>query len=429
MATQNSSSHGFGCEVSCQAWLGFHVGCSGRFSRLGHSRQLCCELPRSGRCDSRSPAVAARPSLQGSTVQSCSQGRRNPNTTGRHDCFSGALHGFTLVELLVVIAIIGILVALLLPAVQAAREAARRTQCANNLKQIALAVHNFHDTYKQIPAAASWDESPTWFVLIMPFMEEQQQFDQWVLDVRWHSGSNRAVLKDYKAGLGQVQGYRCPSRMRPAGEFHGRCVAYDEPFMIAPYGDYAGNAGTHYLCCNYTHFYPSGQAFGRNGSPHKGYMHSHDGVIMQQPWGANCCTPYKSMLSFKAIVDGLSNTWLLGEKHVVEGRHGPTCDTKANCDAGCDGTWAGSNEWNQVGRLIGRDYPVAMGPTDDTFDPFIQVFGSWHPGVCLMVTCDGAVDAFETYGDAEVLQQKGSRNDNAWGRVCRKFSLSSVCPP
>ena len=92
--------------------------------------------------------------------------------------------GFTLIELLVTIAIIAILIALLLPAVQQAREAARRTQCKNNLKQIGLALHNYHDVHRTFPIGARWQRGvgPSWMVGLLPFIEQQNLYDRFDMD-------------------------------------------------------------------------------------------------------------------------------------------------------------------------------------------------------------------------------------------------------
>ena len=132
--------------------------------------------------------------------------------------------GFTLVELLVVIAIIGVLVALLLPAVQAAREAARRTQCVNNLKQVGLALHNYHDTYKTFPYGSfnlreAWPSNGTnWRALILPFLEQQTIHDQ----LTFSNNPSVHFMAGGAAGANALAGnevlrrlvlpvYRCPS--------------------------------------------------------------------------------------------------------------------------------------------------------------------------------------------------------------------------
>jgi len=122
------------------------------------------------------------------------------------------LRGFTLVELLVVIAIIGVLVALLLPAVQAAREAARRMSCSNNLKQVGLAILNFENTNGELPAGNMGKDKSgkvwlghTAFVQIMPFLEAGTTFDQFDLNFRWTHSRNVAFLGN------QIAAYQCPS--------------------------------------------------------------------------------------------------------------------------------------------------------------------------------------------------------------------------
>ena len=135
---------------------------------------------------------------------------------------AGPRRAFTLVELLVVIAIIGILIALLLPAVQAAREAARRAQCTNNLKQLALALHNFHDTYKQLPPGGFADERPwgeldstygsgwgsSWLTIMLPFIEQSALFDR--LEFTGSSGWGNAHNGDVCHNV-EVPPFRCPS--------------------------------------------------------------------------------------------------------------------------------------------------------------------------------------------------------------------------
>jgi len=127
----------------------------------------------------------------------------------------GRKRGFTLVELLVVIAIIGILVALLLPAIQAAREAARRTQCYNNMKQFALAAQNYHDVYKKFPrfsypktGLGAW-EGFSVHVMLMPYIEQQADYNAIDWNVQWHNGNNDHLKR------AQIPGFRCPSDIAP----------------------------------------------------------------------------------------------------------------------------------------------------------------------------------------------------------------------
>jgi len=130
---------------------------------------------------------------------------------------------FTLVELLVVIAIIGVLVALLLPAVQAAREAARRTQCVNNLHQLGVAMHNCHDAQRQLPVGAYWCCWGTWIAEVLPYMEQANLSDQYDSSkkydnpggYRYSSPRNRSVTTNF------IESLLCASDERQVSEIPG----------------------------------------------------------------------------------------------------------------------------------------------------------------------------------------------------------------
>jgi prepilin-type N-terminal cleavage/methylation domain-containing protein len=169
---------------------------------------------------------------------------------------------FTLVELLVVIAIIGVLVALLLPAVQAAREAARRQQCSNNLKQLALAAQNHHDAHKIFPTGGwGWfwvgdadrgfdrDQPGGWVFNLLPFMEQQ------ALHKKAGDGSRDTMSTGQHAGAQQVivqpvEMVRCPSRRiqsiypKPVdGDFYAQNAARGTGSVVAGRSDYAISVG------------------------------------------------------------------------------------------------------------------------------------------------------------------------------------------
>jgi len=157
--------------------------------------------------------------------------------------------GFTLIELLVVIAIIGVLVGLLLPAVQAAREAARRMACANNLKQLGLAAHNYHDTHVTFPPGAVGPLTPAFpqyaglkhhglATFLLPYVEQPALASQYRWDVSWFDTPNQDVVKQ------QLKIWQCPSA--EANRFENGLLATVTPPPIVPYngtaacGDYAG---------------------------------------------------------------------------------------------------------------------------------------------------------------------------------------------
>jgi prepilin-type N-terminal cleavage/methylation domain-containing protein len=151
--------------------------------------------------------------------------------------------GFTLIELLVVIAIISLLAGLLLPAVQKVREAANRTQCANNLKQIGTACLHYELDHGYLPPTFIRDGGASWMVLILPYVEQNNLFRQWDLNKTYYQQSDTARLS-------AVNIYFCPTRRAAPGEPPASTfgdIPWDAPDSAAnvpgALADYAGNAG------------------------------------------------------------------------------------------------------------------------------------------------------------------------------------------
>ncbi|TWT97552.1 putative major pilin subunit [Botrimarina colliarenosi] len=205
--------------------------------------------------------------------------------------------GFTLVELLVVIAIIGILVALLLPAVQAARESARRSSCLNKLKQLGLACHMYHDASKELPPSRMWDGGFTWAGVLLPYIEEASIRDS--ADFTKSFDSQPDVVK-----LTPVTTFLCPSRNQDQPTNYLRSEVIPD-IVTSTGGTVKGGATVRgirgdYACISSTF---------RSGSG--GFDHVFDGAIVLPKLEAG--NRFKSRTTLAKISDGTSKTLMIGE--------------------------------------------------------------------------------------------------------------------
>jgi len=317
-------------------------------------------------------------------------------------CVRGRATGrraFTLVELLVVIAIIGVLVALLLPAVQAAREASRRSQCESNLKQIGLAAHNHHDTVHfftpttiaESPVTSGGktvsnpDGFPMWSTILLPFIEQQDLYMLWDMQHQLSKQKPQA----YQA---QLPVYLCPSRPAPV-------------LSISDFISPGGGLGDYNPCY--------GTIPGVNAAAADGAIIHCTQTTTSDSIGV-AITSWRGSIKMADITDGTSTTFMFGEKHIR-----PSSLRGKNEDRSIFGS-----QNNSTRRVAGIQQnnkanvrPLSP-PKNENGVNANQTFGGPHPGVCLFVFCDGSVKRVSLNIDILTLTALATR---AGGELANNF--------